>query len=92
MKKISHARRLSLASGWSLGQCLEQIAALEVCVGVDNCVQIRLAPCSVLLDLLDLILVAPFEYPVARDVIPLLADILPHPTKNFLVMNPGGLK
>lgn len=82
----------SSVSAWGFGQLLEQVASLEVSIGVDNRVQIGLTPCTILLDLLNFALVSPFEDTVARNVISLLAHILTYPAENLLVVHAGGLQ
>lgn len=55
---------------------LEEIAALEISIWMDNGVEIRLAPGAVLLHLLDLGFVNPLEDSVAGNVVPSLFYIL----------------
>ena len=59
---------------------------------MDNRVQIGLAPCTILLDLLDLALVRPLKDSVTGNVVPLLAHVFAHYAENFLVMDTCGLK
>lgn len=59
---------------------LEKVAALEICVRVDNGIQVGLVPSSILFDLLDLGFVCPLKHSVARNVIPSLFDILAYPS------------
>lgn len=71
---------------------LQKIAALEVGVGVDNSIQIGLAPSAVVLDLFDFCFVRPVEDAVAGDMVASLADVFSHSAQHFFVVHACGLK
>ena len=71
---------------------LQEIAAFEVGIGVDNGIQVRLAPCPVLLDLFDFCFVCPVEDPIAGDMVPSLANVFSYSTQDFFVVHACGLK
>lgn len=73
-------------------QMFKKPTPLEICVGVHDCIQICRTPAPIILDLLDLLLVAPLEHPVTRYVIPLLADILPDRLEDIPLVHADSLQ
>lgn len=63
-----------------LSHLLQEIAALEVGIGVHDGVKVSLVPCTVFLDSLNICFVGMFEDPVASDMEPHFVDILSHST------------
>lgn len=72
--------RKTLILGWRLGCLFEHEASLEVGIGMHNGVEVCLTPCAILLDLLDLVAMGPFEHPVTCDVESILLNIFPNTT------------
>lgn len=70
----------------------EEVAALEVGVGMDNGVQIRLTPRSVFFDSLDVRFMCPFKDSVASNVVTSLFNILSYPPEQVFVMDTCRLK
>lgn len=65
---------------WCLPHLLQEIAALEVGIGVHDGVEVSLVPCTVFLHSLDICFVGMFEDPVASNMETHLLNILSHST------------
>lgn len=57
-----------------------------------DCIKICRTPAPIILDLLDLLLVAPLEHPITRYVIPLLADIFPDRLEDIPLVDANSLQ
>lgn len=59
---------------------------------MDDDVQIRRSPCPIFFDSLDVSFMRPFKYPVARNMIPLLLNILPNAPDDIPVVDSCSLQ
>lgn len=71
---------------------LEHVASFEICVGVNNNVEIGSSPIAALLALLDLSLVRMLEYPIAGNVVPLPTNILAYSAQDVFVSDARALQ
>lgn len=71
---------------------LQEVAALEVGIGMDNGIQVRLVPRPVVLDFFDFCFVRPLEDPIAGDMVPSLANVFSHSSEHFFVVHACGLE
>ncbi|KAG5302920.1 hypothetical protein I7I50_02613 [Histoplasma capsulatum G186AR] len=71
----------------NLPQILQQITTLEIRVGMDNRIKIRLAPTPLVPHFFELRFMCPFKHPITSNVIASFPHVLPHPSQNFLIVN-----